>query len=115
MMFLMVPWMLWMPISREPNSMLALVLSFIPPLGNFVMLLRMTSTLAAAGLAGLAGNRGRRGRRLRRDVVCGEGVPRRPVDVRQAAVVRNAREMGAYVVGRVAVTAEAPRTPRRSA
>lgn len=41
---IMVPWMLWLPISREPNSALAVVLSFIPPLGNFVMLLRMTST-----------------------------------------------------------------------
>ncbi len=43
MMFLMIPWLLWLPISREPNSTLAVVLSFIPPLGNFVMLLRMTS------------------------------------------------------------------------
>jgi ABC-2 type transport system permease protein len=44
MVFLMVPWLLWLPISREPNSVLAVVLSFIPPLGNFVMLLRLTST-----------------------------------------------------------------------
>lgn len=43
MMVLMVPWILWLPLSREPNSMLAIVLSFVPPLGNFVMLLRMTS------------------------------------------------------------------------
>jgi len=43
MMVLMIPWILWLPISREPNSMLAIVLSFVPPLGNFVMLLRMTS------------------------------------------------------------------------
>jgi len=44
MLVIMIPWILWMPISREPNSMLALVLSFIPPVGNFVMLLRMSST-----------------------------------------------------------------------
>ena len=44
MLLIMVPWILWMPISREPNSALAVVLSFIPPVGNFVMLLRMTST-----------------------------------------------------------------------
>jgi ABC-2 type transport system permease protein len=44
MLFLMIPWILWLPISRDPNSTLAVVLSFIPPLGNFVMLLRMTST-----------------------------------------------------------------------
>jgi len=44
MLFLMVPWILWLPISRDPNSTMAVVLSFIPPLGNFAMLLRMTST-----------------------------------------------------------------------
>jgi ABC-2 type transport system permease protein len=44
MLVIMVPWLLWLPISREPNSMLATVLSFVPPLGNFVMLLRMAST-----------------------------------------------------------------------
>jgi ABC-2 type transport system permease protein len=44
MLVIMVPWILWLPISREPNSMLAVALSFIPPVGNFVMLLRMTST-----------------------------------------------------------------------
>jgi ABC-type Na+ efflux pump permease subunit len=44
MFILMVPWLLWMPISRDPNSMLALVLSFVPPFGNFVMMLRLAST-----------------------------------------------------------------------
>jgi len=44
MLFVMIPWILWLPISREPNSTLAVVLSFLPPVGNFVMLLRMTST-----------------------------------------------------------------------
>jgi ABC-type Na+ efflux pump permease subunit len=44
MLVVMVPWILWLPISREPNSLLAVVLSFVPPLGDFVMLLRMTST-----------------------------------------------------------------------
>jgi ABC-2 type transport system permease protein len=44
MLVIMLPWILWLPISREPNSLLAVVMSFIPPLGNFVMLLRMTST-----------------------------------------------------------------------
>jgi ABC-2 type transport system permease protein len=43
MMTLLVPWMLWLPLSREPNSALAVALSFLPPFGNFVMLLRMTS------------------------------------------------------------------------
>jgi ABC-2 type transport system permease protein len=44
MLLIMIPWILWLPISREPNSMLATVLSFVPPVGNFVMLLRMSST-----------------------------------------------------------------------
>lgn len=43
MMFLMIPWLLWLPISRDPNSLLAVVLSFVPPLNSFVMLLRMSS------------------------------------------------------------------------
>jgi ABC-2 type transport system permease protein len=43
MLTLMVPWILWLPLSREPNSLLAVSLSFIPPFSNFVMLLRMAS------------------------------------------------------------------------
>lgn len=43
MLVVLVPWMLWLPISREPNSVLAIVLSFLPAVGNFVMLLRLTS------------------------------------------------------------------------
>ncbi len=43
MMVIMIPWILWMPISRDPNSALAVSLSFVPGLGNFVMLLRMAS------------------------------------------------------------------------
>jgi ABC-type Na+ efflux pump permease subunit len=44
MLVIMIPWMLWLPISRDPNSMFATILSFIPPLSNFVMMLRMSST-----------------------------------------------------------------------
>ncbi len=43
MIFFMLPMLLMAPISSQPNSMLAVVLSFIPPIGNFVMLLRMVS------------------------------------------------------------------------
>jgi ABC-2 type transport system permease protein len=39
----MIPWILWMPISRDPGSTLSLVMSFLPPLNTFAMLLRMTS------------------------------------------------------------------------
>jgi ABC-2 type transport system permease protein len=66
MMVLMVPMMLWLPLSREPNSMLAVVLSFVPPLSSFVMLLRMASqspppmwqplVAIAIGLAGVWGS-----------------------------------------------------------
>ena len=44
MLVIMIPWIIWMPISRDPNSLLAIVLSYIPPISNFVILLRMTSS-----------------------------------------------------------------------
>ena len=43
MLIVMIPWILWMPISRDPNSVFAIVLSFIPPISNFVMMLRLAS------------------------------------------------------------------------
>ncbi len=53
MMVLMIPMMLWLPLSREPNSILAVVLSFVPPVNTFFMLLRMASLVAAAHVAGV--------------------------------------------------------------
>lgn len=44
MVVLMLPWILWVPISREPNSTLSVVLSFLPPINSFAMLLRVAST-----------------------------------------------------------------------
>ena len=44
MMLVMLPYILWLPISRDPNSMLATVLSFIPPMSPFVMMMRVAST-----------------------------------------------------------------------
>ena len=44
MIITILPWILWMPISQDPNGILATVLSFIPPLSTFTMLLRITST-----------------------------------------------------------------------
>ncbi|MCK7595433.1 ABC transporter permease [Pseudomarimonas salicorniae] len=41
----MLPMMLWMPISRDPNSTFATVLSMLPPVNPFVMILRMTSSV----------------------------------------------------------------------
>lgn len=44
MLVVVLPWLLAMPISRSPDSTLALVTSFVPPINTFVMLLRVTST-----------------------------------------------------------------------
>jgi ABC-type Na+ efflux pump permease subunit len=41
---IMLPWFLWLPISRDPNSTLSVVVSFLPPLNTFGMLLRLSST-----------------------------------------------------------------------
>lgn len=44
MLLVMVPYFLVLPISRAPNSTLSVVLSFIPPINPFVMVIRMGST-----------------------------------------------------------------------
>ena len=44
MIVMMLPWMLWFWIARDPNSAFATVTSFLPPINTFVMLLRLTST-----------------------------------------------------------------------
>jgi hypothetical protein len=46
---MMVPWMLALPISREPNSVFSTALSFIPPMNTFAMLLRLTSSAPPPG------------------------------------------------------------------
>ena len=43
-LLMMMPWLFWYPISREPNSIFATVVSFLPPMNAFAMLLRLTST-----------------------------------------------------------------------
>jgi ABC-2 type transport system permease protein len=45
MIVFMIPWILWMPISRDPGSTLSVAMSFIPPLNTFAMLLRMASNV----------------------------------------------------------------------
>jgi ABC-type Na+ efflux pump permease subunit len=65
MLVTMAPMFLWWPISREPDSTLAVVTSFVPPVNSFVMLLRLASTAPppawqvwlsiAVGVAGVAG------------------------------------------------------------
>lgn len=44
MLVLMVPMMLWMPILRNPNSMFAQIVSFLPPISPFVMVLRLSGS-----------------------------------------------------------------------
>ncbi|MFT5423019.1 MAG: ABC-2 type transport system permease protein [Phycisphaerales bacterium] len=41
---IMVPYMLWFPISRDPDSTLATVLSFTPPVSPFIMMMRVVSS-----------------------------------------------------------------------
>jgi len=43
-LILIAPWILWMPISRNPDSTLAVVVSFLPPLNSFGMMLRLSSS-----------------------------------------------------------------------
>ena len=44
MLIVMVPWFIWPAISRNPDSMLAVTVSHLPPLNTFGMLLRMASS-----------------------------------------------------------------------
>jgi ABC-2 type transport system permease protein len=43
-LLMMIPWLFWFPITRDPNSTFATAVSFIPPMNAFAMLLRLTST-----------------------------------------------------------------------
>jgi ABC-2 type transport system permease protein len=44
MLTVMLPYLFWAPISRDPNSVLALVLSMVPPMSPFAMMVRIAST-----------------------------------------------------------------------
>jgi ABC-2 type transport system permease protein len=41
---MIIPWLLWLPISRNPNSLFATVLSFIPGVNPFVMVIRLAGS-----------------------------------------------------------------------
>jgi ABC-2 type transport system permease protein len=43
MLAMMLPWILWWPIVQNPSSTLAVVVSFLPPINSFGMLLRVAS------------------------------------------------------------------------
>jgi ABC-2 type transport system permease protein len=44
MLTMILPWMLWWPIVQNPSSTLAVVISFVPPVNSFGMLLRIASS-----------------------------------------------------------------------
>ena len=44
MLVLTFPFWVWFPISQNPNSAFATIISFIPPINTFAMLIRLTST-----------------------------------------------------------------------
>jgi ABC-type Na+ efflux pump permease subunit len=44
MMINMLPWLLWLPITRHPDGALAVAMSFLPPVNLYAMLLRMSSS-----------------------------------------------------------------------
>lgn len=43
MLVVMLPWILWIFIAKDPNSTFATVTSFLPPINGFVMMLRLSS------------------------------------------------------------------------
>jgi ABC-2 type transport system permease protein len=44
MMIVMIPYLLWLPIARDPSSLFATITSFVPGIGPFVMVIRLSST-----------------------------------------------------------------------
>lgn len=44
MLVLLIPMILWMPILRNPNSAFAQIVSFVPPVSPFVMVLRLAGS-----------------------------------------------------------------------
>ena len=44
MLVMMVPWLLAAPVARDPNTTMAIALSFIPPVNTLAMMTRMAST-----------------------------------------------------------------------
>lgn len=44
MLMLMIPYFLWLPISRGPDSLLSVICSLVPPISPFAMMIRLTSS-----------------------------------------------------------------------
>ncbi len=94
-LMIMIPWLFAAPIARNPSSTFATVISFLPPINTFAMLIRVTSsapppawqvwlTVALSMVRGAG-----------RSVVRGQGVQGGPADVRQAARPEDAGAVGA--------------------
>ena len=73
MLMLMGPWVVAFPIARKPESTLAVVLSFVPPVNAFVMMVRLASRTPPPALAGAAVAR----HRVRHGVCAPSGSRRR--------------------------------------
>jgi ABC-2 type transport system permease protein len=43
MLIVMIPWFLWFPIIQDPNGLFATIISFVPPMTPFVMILRTSA------------------------------------------------------------------------
>jgi ABC-type Na+ efflux pump permease subunit len=43
-MLVLIPYMLWLPITRNPNSTFSVIVSMLPPINCFTMMLRLTSS-----------------------------------------------------------------------
>lgn len=44
MLFVMIPYFFFLPVTRDPGGVLATTLSFIPPISPFIMIMRIAST-----------------------------------------------------------------------
>ena len=44
MIILMIPFLLWMPISENPNGTVAVICSFLPPIQPFAMIMRLAAS-----------------------------------------------------------------------
>lgn len=44
MLFVMIPYFFFLPVTRDPNSVLSTVLSYIPPISPFIMIMRVASS-----------------------------------------------------------------------
>ena len=95
MLLLSAPWMFWWYVAANPDSTFSLVLSFIPPMNEFVILVRLASFSPPPVWAGLAQHYGRCAGGLRRALGGRQGVPCRFAHARQAAEPGDPGALGA--------------------